>query len=296
MKWNDTNPKKGIGRAHYTPVLTRSTTRHKVTLLVREMIIYNPLEASIFTGLKDMCLILVLKGKVQVEIGTESIKVESRSLLLFPVKPSFEVCVKLLKSHVKMVVWGFQRSHFLLSITELSSSTGLLRISRPVSTFISRFAEQYVNALLFQRLIPSELNHPDVHLLNILATVTGWREVLEDVLFQSKDKKAVHDSILFIEHCIPGEFSLKEMCLRVNTSESTLRRAFIRETGMRLQDHIRQTKLRKSQQLLLERPDLEIKEVAYLLGFSSPSQFSVFIRRNLGVSPGTYREKHLPAE
>lgn len=292
MKWNDASIHNGIGQVPYTTTFARSTTRNKVTLLARDMIISSQVALSLFTGFADMCLILVLKGKAEVESGTENIRIENRSLLLFPVKPSSEVSIKLLKSHVKILVWGFPRSHFLLPVAATGSSTGLFRISGPVSAGISRFTEQYVNALLFQPTLPSELDHPDVHLSNILATVSGWRSVMESALFQSRDKKAVHASILFIEHSIPGEFSLKEMCIRVNASESTLRRAFIRETGMRLQDHIKQVKLRKSQQLLLERPDLEIKDVAYLLGFSSPSQFSVFIRRNLGVSPSIYRAKH----
>lgn len=296
MKWNDASIHNGMGQVNYTTTLARSTTRNKVTLLARDMIISGHTATSVSTGFADMCLILVLKGKVDVESGTENIRITNRSVLLFPVKPSSEVFIKLLKPHVKILVWGFPRSHFLLPITTTGSSSDLFRISGPVSAGISRFTEQYVNALLFQPHLPAELDHPDVHLSNILATVSGWRMVREDAFFQSRDKKAVHASILFIEHCMPGEFSLKELCIQVNASESTLRRAFIRETGMRLQDHIKQVKLRKSQQLLLQRPALEIKEVAYMLGFSSPSQFSVFIRRNLGVSPGTYRAKNLPPE
>lgn len=295
MKWNDASTNDGVGQAHYAS-FDRSTTSNKVTLLAREMISSGPFTLSLLTSFSDMCLILVLKGKVLLETGTQSLWVANKSLLLFPVKQSSEVIVKLFKSPVKILVWGFPRLHFLRFFTDNHSGSTLFRISGPVSAGISRFAEQYVNALLFQPSIPAELDHPDVHLSNILATVTGWRAVEEEVLFQSRDKKAVHASILFIEHCIPGEFSLKEMCIRVNASESTLRRAFIRETGMRLQDHIKQVKLRKSQQLLLQRPELEIKEVAYLLGFSSPSQFSVFIRKNLGISPGAYREKNRPSE
>lgn len=295
MKWNDASTNDGVGQAHYAS-LDRNTTRNKVTLLAREMITSGPLRLSLLTGFSDMCLILVLNGRALVETGNQILQVENRSLLLFPIEQSSELVVKLFKSNVKMLVWGFPRLHFLLSVADNHSSAALFRISGPVSAGISRFTEQYVNALLFQPSIPAELDHPDVHLSNILATVAGWRAVQEDALFHSRDKKAVHASILFIEHCIPGEFSLKEMCIQVNASESTLRRAFIRETGMRLQDHIKQVKLRKSQQLLLQRPELEIKEVAYLLGFSSPSQFSVFIRRNLGVSPGAYRERNQAPE
>lgn len=61
-----------------------------------------------------------------------------------------------------------------------------------------------------------------------------------------------------------------------------------KETGKNTKEHIDYYLLEKAKNLLLSN-ELNIKEIAYDLGFESPKSFSKLFKKKLGVTPSTYR-------
>lgn len=87
----------------------------------------------------------------------------------------------------------------------------------------------------------------------------------------------------------PTVTQLAELC---NVSPRHLRRAFKQTTGQTISDYVRDTRLQKAKNLLVET-HLPLKEIAYRLGFSSPSSFSIAFSKATGATPKNYRADHL---
>ncbi len=81
----------------------------------------------------------------------------------------------------------------------------------------------------------------------------------------------------------------QQMCDMCGVSESTLRRLFKEETGKTIAEFIRETKLVYAAHLLVTTAD-QVSDIAYSLGFESPSYFTKSFRENYGVSPQEYRK------
>ncbi|GAA0793634.1 AraC family transcriptional regulator [Marinobacterium sediminicola] len=88
-----------------------------------------------------------------------------------------------------------------------------------------------------------------------------------------------------IEHP-DADTGLAQWSARVGASERTLRRLFIRETGMTFQQWRRQLLLHEAVGRL-GRGD-SVMRVALDLGYSSPSAFVAMFRKALGKAPGQY--------
>lgn len=73
---------------------------------------------------------------------------------------------------------------------------------------------------------------------------------------------------------------------RVGASERTLRRLFVRETGMTYQQWRQQARLQQAVERLGQGES--VLNVSLGLGYRSPSAFVAMFRKALGVSPGRY--------
>ncbi|MBP0050106.1 helix-turn-helix transcriptional regulator [Marinobacterium sp. AK62] len=83
-----------------------------------------------------------------------------------------------------------------------------------------------------------------------------------------------------------AEHSLTYWAAQVGASDRTLRRLFIRETGMTFQQWRRQLVLHEAVERLGR--GAAVTEVALALGYRSPSAFVAMFRKTLGTSPGQY--------
>lgn len=88
----------------------------------------------------------------------------------------------------------------------------------------------------------------------------------------------------------PGlDMSFADLARDAGASERTLARLFRTETGMNFTQWKTNLTLLQSMERL-ERGEA-VADVAFDLGYSSPSSFAYMFRRRLGVSPGTYRHR-----
>jgi AraC-like DNA-binding protein/mannose-6-phosphate isomerase-like protein (cupin superfamily) len=87
-----------------------------------------------------------------------------------------------------------------------------------------------------------------------------------------------------------ADATMGEMCREVGTSERSLRRAFVADTGMSWRRYLQESRLLKAMALLAES-DLSLLDISLAVGFDSASAFTRSFRRYAGESPSEYRRR-----
>jgi len=86
------------------------------------------------------------------------------------------------------------------------------------------------------------------------------------------------------KHISDENFSVESLTESLNISRSNLQRKLKTISGLPPGDYLRNYRLRKACKLLLET-DMRINEVAYSVGFSSPSYFAKVFQKSYNMSP-----------
>ncbi len=92
-----------------------------------------------------------------------------------------------------------------------------------------------------------------------------------------------------IDHCHSYHKTVEEMAKSVHYSYDYFRHKFKEVTGKSPLQYITDSKMDHACRMLAEK-DLNCTEIAYLLGFSSSSEFSKSFKKKTGVSPSQYRK------
>lgn len=93
-----------------------------------------------------------------------------------------------------------------------------------------------------------------------------------------------------MEKHISAKLTLKDIAAAHHVSYYTLSRNFKRDTGMGLKKYMEILLLDRARKYLL-MTDMQIQEVAGLLGFSDAFYFSRFFQQNDGRSPREFRKR-----
>jgi len=88
--------------------------------------------------------------------------------------------------------------------------------------------------------------------------------------------------------------TVRELAEQVHLSPAHLQRLFKNETGVHISDLLCERRLTLAAQLLTTT-DMEIKQVAYFVGYGHPSSFDRAFQRRFGQSPKQYRQQHVAA-
>ncbi|MPR35271.1 ATP-binding protein [Salmonirosea aquatica] len=102
---------------------------------------------------------------------------------------------------------------------------------------------------------------------------------------ESIDEKFLRKAIRTVEELgSDSQFGIENLCDALNTSRSNLHRKLKALTGQSTTEFIRSIRIRRAAELL-KQPDASVSEVAYQVGFESPSYFSKSFSDQMGVSP-----------
>ncbi|WP_347290235.1 HTH-type transcriptional activator RhaR [Kluyvera georgiana] len=85
-------------------------------------------------------------------------------------------------------------------------------------------------------------------------------------------------------------FVLDSFCAQQGCSERALRQQFRTQTGMTVNHYLRQLRICHAQ-YLLQHTELLIGEVAMRCGFEDSNYFSVVFNREIGMTPGQWRQR-----
>jgi len=95
----------------------------------------------------------------------------------------------------------------------------------------------------------------------------------------------------YVESMIEPMPTVERLAQLCEISARHLRRAFKESTGTAISDYVKETRLIKAKSLLIDT-DMALKEIAFRLGFSSPTSFGVAFAKATGMTPKQYRAKH----
>jgi two-component system response regulator YesN len=109
-----------------------------------------------------------------------------------------------------------------------------------------------------------------------------WERQGMDIVLQIKE---------FIAENLHADLSLSRIAEHVSYHPAYLSRLYKQLSGKNLSDDIAEMRLRRVEQLLLDK-QLKIHEVGNRAGFDSPRYFTKFFKSHTGLTPQEYRERN----
>jgi AraC family transcriptional regulator len=94
----------------------------------------------------------------------------------------------------------------------------------------------------------------------------------------------------YIEDTLGQPIKLRELAALAGVSARHFERAFRQSTGSSPHAYVMDRRLLRARDLLINRPELPIEQIALRLGFSSSSHFSSAFRRRTGLTPTDFRK------
>ena len=111
-----------------------------------------------------------------------------------------------------------------------------------------------------------------------------------DTSMENKYEDVINNVKLYIDNHLDGDTSLYALSTHVHLCQEHLLRVFKKQEGVTVLQYINDLKLAKAKQMLSET-DMQIKEIATKLGFTSSGYFGRFFKSKLGVTPNVYRDQ-----
>lgn len=154
------------------------------------------------------------------------------------------------------------------------------------------FNEELVR--LFQRsidVVRNGLKSSQVYLSGILLHILGLviAETRNNVQ-ERREKQLTEQALLMMNEQVCNELTPQEIASRLNISYTTFRKNFKKHTGQAPAKYQSELRMNKARELLTETT-LSVKEIAYMLQYSSSNQFSTMFKKLTGQSPQQVRRK-----
>lgn len=143
--------------------------------------------------------------------------------------------------------------------------------------------------------LQEETNHQQVlaGIVNYMIGLMYSLARIKELSIDSDRVNIVNQARLIIRESLDKRVSMQEVAHRVGCSYSTFRKIFKEYTGLSPTVYQQELRLQRAKDLLAARPDLSVKEIAYLLDFESADYFSTKFRKKMGLRPTEYREQTL---
>lgn len=97
-------------------------------------------------------------------------------------------------------------------------------------------------------------------------------------------------------HLSDSNFDQQSFADEVNMSKSTLYKRLKNLTGMYTSAFIRNIRMKAACELLQVKPNIRIADLAYAVGYNEPKYFSSCFKKDFGMLPSEYAEKHAKKE
>lgn len=111
-----------------------------------------------------------------------------------------------------------------------------------------------------------------------------------DSSIENRNEDVVNKIKHFIRHHLDGDTSLYTLSDYVHLCPEHLLRVFKKQEGVTVLQYINDMKLSRAKQLLSES-DMQVKDIAVELGFTSAGYFGRFFKSKMGMTPNAYREQ-----
>lgn len=109
----------------------------------------------------------------------------------------------------------------------------------------------------------------------------------------AQENGIVSSVISYLETNYYRDISLDELAQEMNRSKEYLCTVFKKSTGVTIIHHLRTIRIARARILLHQYPEKSIAEIAYECGFSNASYFDKKFKQIMGITPASYRAKHV---
>ena len=123
----------------------------------------------------------------------------------------------------------------------------------------------------------------------VLEELHQYKNRLKAISSGKKDPQVQNNFVQYIEAHLFDVLEVEEMMSHFHMSRATLYRQFKEATGHSIKDFVRMRRLGEAK-TLLQRNELSVSEIAYLVGFGEPRSFSTAYKKMFGISPAKERE------
>ncbi|MGZ3844551.1 MAG: hybrid sensor histidine kinase/response regulator transcription factor [Flavisolibacter sp.] len=109
-----------------------------------------------------------------------------------------------------------------------------------------------------------------------------------EIEIESDNEKLLNEIMLYIEtNLTDSQLSVEELSKHVGMSRSSLYSKLLEVTGQSPVEYIRSVKLDKAA-VLLEKSDMNVAQIAYSVGFSTPNYFAKSFKTKFGMLPSEF--------
>lgn len=116
---------------------------------------------------------------------------------------------------------------------------------------------------------------------------------VQDFDYTSLDEEFLNKAVEFINNNISNpDYDQTQFADDMGVSKSTLFRKMKSLTGMTYVSFIRNIRLKTACQIMKEKENMRVSELAYAVGFNDPRYFSSCFKKEFGVTPLEYYEKY----
>lgn len=98
-------------------------------------------------------------------------------------------------------------------------------------------------------------------------------------------------AVSFLQHNYERSIKIGHLASLLNIDRSYLHRLFIEQSGLSPKQFLTNIRLERAKQLLLDS-DLNIKNIAYSVGFEDPGNFSKLFKQEIGISPTDFKRNN----
>jgi len=113
----------------------------------------------------------------------------------------------------------------------------------------------------------------------------------EDTALPQEDAFVTQLKTFVLDNLDNTELSVEDLCKEIMLSHSQLHRKLTALTGLSTNAFIRHIRLKEAKELL-KNPALSVTAIAYDTGFNDPSYFGRVFKKEFGLTPSKFREKH----
>lgn len=147
-------------------------------------------------------------------------------------------------------------------------------------------ADDYITKPFSLKVLDAKLDH--MVMLKKKGTELQGQEVLSDSMYTSLEQDFIQKVTQIVNvHIEDAEYRVQDLAEELCMSPSKLNRKFMAMIGKSPVEFIRKIRLRRAV-TLLDSQKYSVSEVCYMVGFTTPTYFSVCFKKEFGCSPSNY--------
>ena len=124
-------------------------------------------------------------------------------------------------------------------------------------------------------------------LLTTLYAKYSKEEIQQSLKKQASDQDTVHLAVIYMKKHLSSMLYIQDIADALGISPSTLKKAFSDKCGCSVMQYFTNLKIKQAKSLL--QNGMGVNETADALGFSSPSYFSRWFKKETGTAPTQYK-------